>query len=347
MLNNIKQKYNIQIVDYYVFLIFLFALPFGRSLFSPFLFLWFILVLVSYIIKKDFSLAAISKQLFILVLYYLVFAFSSMLTTELKVGLSELQFKLPFLLVPLLYPAQRESYKQGFTNMMIAFVIGCVTASLYLWGYAAYRSFSFVNGSLVFNPIPQYGWNNYFLGTELSPSVHPSYLSLFILFALLIVGFYAKKWWAKCYGNRVLVFFSIAILIACLIMLQSRAGFLGFGLISITVLIYLVFAKRKYFLGLFILFVIGVSSIYLSNKFYRYSETIKSLQKTANSGIMSKGSKEDGTAIRFWIWKSSVSVIEEHPICGALRMTSATVTSRSKIGSWPSGWCSRLSRTLA
>jgi len=316
MFKKIKLAYNIQLIDYYVFLILSFTLPFGRNFFSPILFLWFILVLASYFVKKDFSFVKYKDPLFIPILFYLVFAISSLLTSELKVGLNELQFKLPLLLVPLLYPTQRESYRQGFNDIMKAYVIGCVVASLFLFGYATYRSFSLVNSVWVFNPIPQYGWNSYFLGTEFSYLIHPSYLSLLLLFALLIVGLFTERWWMKGVVVRITVLFSTLILIVSLIMLQSRTGFLGFCILFLTLLTYLIFSKRKYVLGLFILFVFIVSSIVFINKFHRYSETLESLKKTVNSGVKFDNSKEDGTIIRLWVWKSATYSIGQHPIWG-------------------------------
>lgn len=316
MLKYIKHIVNIQYIDYYVFLVVLFALPFGGSLFSPLLFLWFLIVLISYFIKKDFILIKPKEPLFILIVFYLVYAISSLLTTALKVGMNELLFKLPLLLVPLLYPSQRDSYRIGLNNIMISFVLGCIVASLYYFGYAVYRSLSLVEGSWVFNSTPQKGWGSYFLITELSYLIHPSYLSLFLLVALLMIGLYFKKLWLKGVLFRFCILISILILTACLIMLQSRAGLLGFGLLTLGWLAYLILVKRKLVLGGFIFVSIFLTSIVLVYKIPRFTETFKSLQMTVKSGIANDKSKEDGTAVRIWIWKSAISAIKEHPIFG-------------------------------
>lgn len=302
--------------DHYILVLLLFSIPFGRNIFSPILYLWLFFVLVSYFIRKDYSLMKPSNPLFIPIVFYLIFAISSLLTTELKVGLNELQFKLTLLLIPLLYPSKRESYKQVFDINMISFIIGCVVVSLYLFGYATYQSFSLIDGTWVFNPVPHYGWDNYYLGAILSNLIHPSFYSQFLLISLLIIGLFIKKWWMKGWLIKFSILFSIIVLITTLIMIQSRAGILGLGLMSFAWLAYLIVVKRKFLLGMFMLIAIIASSIILVNKFIRFSETLKSIEKTATSGTSFDNSKEDGTSIRLWVWKSAVAVIEQHPVLG-------------------------------
>jgi len=304
----------IRSIDYFIFLVVLFSLPFGKSFFIPVLFTWLCLVFISYFFKRDYTLDRLKGLLLLPIILFFLHAIGVALSSHLLDNFSDLQFKLSLLLFPLLYPYQRESYRTGKSNLLWFFIAGCVAACVFYLGHAIYRSYSLVNGIWVFNSTPPKSWNNYFLGKDFSNLIHPSYLALYFLVALLIVGIKLKDWWTKGLF-KFWIMLVILILIVCLMMLQSRAGLLGFGLLTLAGFIYLMFAKRKFLLGIIVFAGLFAIAFIVINNINRYSNTIKSLKKTAEVGINSK-SKEDGTVIRLWVWGSAISAIEKHPIIG-------------------------------
>jgi O-antigen ligase len=302
-------------LDFVLFFVVLFSLPFGKSIFVPLLFGWLCAVLLSYLVKRDYSVDRFKGLLILPILLYLLHIIGVAQSTNLEGGFFDMQMKLSLLLLPLLYPYQRESYKSNWRNFLWIFVAGCAVASLYYFGYAAYRSCSVVDGLLAFNPIPKYGWNNYFLSTEFSYLIHPSYLALYLLVALLIIGVELSRLWKRRARIKIAVTFFTLFLVSALIMLESRAGILGFCLLAFVWLLYLVFAKQRYIVGVGVLVALFGLTYFVFTKFDRLANTAKSLQTTAVAGIKNQ-SKEDGTAIRFWIWKSALSVVKEHPVWG-------------------------------
>ena len=156
---------------------------------------------------------------------------------------------------------------------------------------------------------------NYFLSVEFSYLIHPSYLALYLLVALLIIGVEFYQWWKKSLFVKIVVALATILLIASLILLQSRAGVLGFGLMALVWLIYLVFAKRKYVVGIGVLVALFGLTYFVFTKFDRLANTAKSLETTADVGVKNQ-SKEDGTTVRFWIWRSAIAVIQKHPVWG-------------------------------
>jgi len=302
-------------LDFFTFFITLFLLPFGKKFFLPVLFIWFCLVFISYFFKRDYTIDRFKGLLLLPVILFLFYVVGIFLSTSLKEGLSDLSVIVPLLLLPLLYPYQRESYKENKLNFLWSFVAGCAVASLYYFGYALYRSYSLAGGLWVFNPANQISGGNYFLGVDFSYLIHPSYLALYLLLSLLIIGVEFNRWWKKGLAIKIILIPAISLLLASLVMLQSRAGILGFGLLSMIWLIYLVITKRKYIIGIGI-FIAFICFIFLViTKFDRYTNTVKSIEKTTTVGITDQ-SKDDGTAIRFWIWKSALAAIKEHPIFG-------------------------------
>lgn len=302
-------------LDYFAFYLVVFSLPFGKSIFVPILLGWLCAVLLRYLVKRDYSVDRFKGLLILPILLYLLHINGVAQSANLEGGLFDMQMKLSLLLLPLLYPYRRESYKSNWRNFLWTFVAGCASISLYYFGYAIYRSYTLINGLWIFNPIPEYGWNNYFLSTEFSYLIHPSYLALYLLVALLIIGVELSRWRKRGAGVKIAVTLVGLLLVSALILLQSRAGILGFGLLALVWLLYLVFAKRKYVVGVGVLVALFGLTYFVFTKFDRLVNTAKSLETTAEEGIKSQN-KEEGTTVRFWIWKSALSVVSEHPIWG-------------------------------
>ncbi|SDB82964.1 O-antigen ligase family protein [Williamwhitmania taraxaci] len=305
----------ILLLDYYVFYLVLFSLPFGMNVFIPILFAWLCLVAISYFVKRDYSTNRFRGLLLLPALFYLFHLLGVALSSDIEGGLFDFQIKLSLLLLPLLYPFHREIYKKSRASFFWSFVFGCAAASLYFIGYAVYQTSTFVNGVWVFNPTPEKGMNSHFFGSTFSYLIHPSYLSLYFLVAFLIIGVELNRWWRKGFAIRTVVILTATLLMTSLFMLQSRAGILGFGLLAFVWLIYLVLAKRRYLLGLGVLVALLVLSFFVVTRLDRISKTAKSLEKTAQVGIKNQN-KEDGTTVRLWIWKSAFSVIHDHPVWG-------------------------------
>ena len=302
-------------IDFYTFYLVLFSLPFGRKVFIPILLFWILLVLISYFSNRDYSADRFKGLLILPIAFYLILTVREVVSSSLEIIISDLQLKLTLLLIPLLYPYHRKNYQNSNNAFLWSFVAGCATASVYYIGYAIFRSYTLLNGIWVFNPIPPYGWDNYFLSTTFSYLIHPSYLALYLLVAILFIGVKLKLWWEKTITTRILVILSIIAIITSLIMLQSRAGIIGFGLLALIWLFYIVFIKRNYKAGIGILLVFFSLSTIILTKIDRYSDTLKSLVKFTDSGVNNQ-TKLDGTIVRLWIWEASINVIKEHPVLG-------------------------------
>jgi O-antigen ligase len=135
------------------------------------------------------------------------------------------------------------------------------------------------------------------------------------LVALLIVSTEYKRCLKTNFAFKVAASLTILLLLISLIMLQSRAGILGFVFLVIAWFLYFIIVERKYIIGVGILATLICIFFLVLMKFDRYTYTVKFLKSTAEVGITGQ-TKEDGTAIRVWIWKSALSAIEKHPILG-------------------------------
>ncbi len=302
-------------VDSLAFYLLIFSLPFGKSIFVPILFVWLCVVFFSYFINRDYSFRWVRGLLSLSVVFYLLQLVGLATSNNLGGGLFDMQLKLSLLLLPILYPHWRESYRQSKQKFLIFFASGCAAATILYLGYAIFRSCNLVNGSWIWQShIPATG-GNFFLNAEFSYLIHPSYLALYILVAILIIGFELRRWRSIRPAVKFALIFDTLLLLASIVLLQSRAGIFGFGLLSFVWILYLVFAKRRYILGVGVFFVLMGLTILVFTKFNRLSNTAKSLENTIDFGFNNQ-SKEDATATRIWIWKSAFSIIKEHPVWG-------------------------------
>lgn len=303
-------------LDYYLFYILIFILPFGKHLFIPVLFAWICFSALSNFALKDNDFHRRLRSFLVLpILVYAIHLLSLVTSTNFSGAVFDLQLKLSILLLPILFPFQRLNYAKNLRKFLLTFIIGCVVASLYYLGYACYRSFSIVNSVLVFNPVPAYWWNNYFLSYELSYLIHPSYFALYILVALLIVGLEVKRWWRKTLVVRVVSIGAVTVLMVTLILLQSRAGILGLVLLGAALFVKFIIGSKRYFLGVAIMVMMFFLVFIVLSRFNRMMYTAKSLETAALTGLQNPN-KEDGTTIRIWIWTSALSIIMDHPIFG-------------------------------
>jgi len=312
-MSNLIRKLFLINLDFNILLLAIFFLPFGNKFFLPILFFWICLVLFSYIQNKDFSFKRKFGLLIIPIVFYLFLTLRLLFECGNQEIGSDLLMKFYLILVPILFPYYREIYKSNFDKYFWSLFWGCFAVSTFYLLSALYHSISYVGGVLKFNPVPEYGWDNYFIGYKLSFLLHPSYFSLLILVALLFIGI--RSWKNIKKYKKILLVIIIIQLVLTLILIQSRAGILGLGLLVLIKILHLIFIEKRFVAGMVIFVVLVIPNIIVFSKLDRYSKTIKSLQATTSDGINHQY-KEDVTLIRFWIWQSAFNTIKENPIFG-------------------------------
>lgn len=301
--------------SFWLFSLMLFALPFGRKIAVPILVLWIISTFVSYLLLKDFSLLRFRTFLVLPVIFFLLHLPGLLLSANHNEALLNLQLKLSLFFIPVLYPYHRKTFIEGKTFFIKAAVFGIVAASLVCVVYAAYNSIAFIDGKPVFDFIRPDGWSHYFSGSFFSLFIHASYFAFYILAAIISLwhlknSFFKNRWLSISFSLVLLLF-----LIAILGFLGSRAGLLGLIFILGLLLIYLAFTKKKLRFLLLLVIPAIIVMVFFIMKNYRYQNTITSIEILLKEGIPSE-EKTGDTAIRFWIWKSALELIMNHPLTG-------------------------------
>lgn len=146
---------------------------------------------------KMFGIYSRYKLLFIAFVLFYIFEICSLLyTNDLKMGWSNIFTRLSFIVFPLLFFSPGLKTKNNVFTLLRTFSLSTLVYILTCFGYAFYRSVSFNNGTFLFNPHPpEFDWQNYFYGQDLTYSIHPSYLAMFVLLSVLISfeSFYDKS----------------------------------------------------------------------------------------------------------------------------------------------------------
>lgn len=210
----------------------------------------------------------------------------------------DLEVKLSFLLIPvffILIPYNNSVYKQSLK----AFVEGCVAAAILCFLHSLYAYYYTQQTSVFFY-------------AELSYFHHPSYSSLYTMFALVIVAesFLDNKWLIL---NKYFTFFLLTLFIIFIVMLFSKIAVI----LTVFLLFYYLYRFYKAFginkfklLFIALLLFIGVGLVLKS-------EVISNRLEEFTKSISGKENSDDGgTSMRYAIWKASYSLITEKPLLG-------------------------------
>lgn len=287
--------------EQYLLWLIAFCLPLYKP-FTPFLItIWGILaIVVSIIYGKDkiqytYSAKKITSLFFILPFYFTLHFIGLLYSDNLNFGWFDIEVKLSMLIFPVLMYFTRKRYlnQQFFKNLLTSFLIGCLFTILInlVWSIVEYKA---GKGTEVF----------YYI--SVSRFFHPSYISLYLCFALYvllqrIVSFIEKR---NYFITIWYVFFAV-LLLFYVFLLSSKAGILGS--LIVTIVFFGVYFWKKYtplvsFSLLGIILLIFFSSIFfIPNVRMRFESMALAVFNPPNN----TENVSDGTTSRLNVWKSS------------------------------------------
>jgi O-antigen ligase len=250
------------------------------------------------------------RSLFLIFLiFYLWQLVSLFYTADLRLGWSNVFGRLSIFVFSLIIFNPVNKIKMNVFRLLRYFAWSTSVYTLSCFCYALYRSISFHGGSLVFYPHPrEFDWLNYFYGPDLTYSIHPSYLAMYVLLSAFIAF---ESWYDHSLklGIRFGWLFTGVFLSLSLYFISSRAGILA-GLLMI--LFYAgnkILRYKKSRLIWIITVIILVSSLPLIRKNDRVNNLLTGISD--KKGVIFKVQDE-----RLVIWKSVINLIKQNPIIG-------------------------------
>lgn len=288
----------------YQWLLFLFAFtipffPLARILLSVFTLLFIIERVVFYVSDKKnfrFNTSGIYAILF-LALFFAAHLVGVLYTENKTEAWLDIQSKLLLLIMPLLFLFHEPLSKAIFKPIVFAFILGCLCMSGYLLvasiiQYVEYKKFTF------------------FLYTELSKFHHPTYLSMYLNWAVIALAYFLFQ----DYYSRLRWFFIVLFIFFSLfiMLLESKIGIVILALTMFFIIALCIYQKKIKVAVIItsVLLVVFVSFVAIlparNNRVY-----------TTVMTFLGKGNKkEDSAFTRFVIWENALSVFYSHWVLG-------------------------------
>lgn len=290
------QKYfslqNLNYVSFLIYFAFMFlGLPFSVQAIGLFFLIQIFLLTKQGIIP----LKKVNKLLLIPILFYIIQAISWFYSTNKFEADFDLQVKLSFLVLPILFALKKEEHKTDIRKLVIAFTFISLIAG------AGYIIKGFIIDSNI-GTFPKY--------MTFSHPMHPSYLAMYftvnIAFAAAILLKTKKLYWIQV--------FSIFTSFVVLYLAESKGGLIAtFAMILFFLFKVLFHQNKKISLAIILIFVIAASSIIIIvPRFKALLTTTLNYEK-----VFQQPEKViESTALRLLAWDASLEVISQHPIIG-------------------------------
>jgi O-antigen ligase len=227
--------------------------------------------------------------------FYLIHIISSFYSSNTYEALFDLEVKFSFLLLPIIFGLQKNISNKEFINILRIYVLASTISML---GLLAINIGRYMNsGRFLF-------YNDY------SDMLHPSYLSMYLIFNIIIIVFlYIKK-----QEKPIFLIISALISFATLFIAESKAGQLTALLIIIFIVFQLIPAKfRK--LAIVSSFALVLIFGYIAKDTKRFSFFVKAIEHYSQIKEHPENIIES-TALRILAWSASIDVIKRNPIVG-------------------------------
>jgi len=236
---------------------------------------------------------------------YLIYGFGMLFTGNLDAGLFNLEVKMSLFIFPVLMSTIREDVLTLAIarKVLWAFIFGVLTSIGICYGQAVYHYFQ--EESLAV-----------FYYSSLSPLIHPSYMAMYVIFAMAAILYFLSRGFVKGRVNRILSVILLIIFEIFVIMLSSKAGILGMVILLIIFPLYLLLAERKILKGLAVSLLLWLSFALLFVSFpvsaERFEETRAAIEQTnINADEIASSSGE-----RLLIWWYSFEITNENLLFG-------------------------------
>lgn len=249
--------------------------------------------------------------LYLVLLLFGWFTVSLAWTSHLADGFAELETKLSLVLLPVILMTTERIQRDAFLKIIRFFVWGCAAAAvmclLYATGCLINEQIEIANG--IHNDNFRYYW---FFRDRVTPFFHPSYHSLYFCFAL------AAMWYLKYEAAQKLTRFEmtqVALFVLLIVLLSSKAGWLGMGMLLLAFSIYLVRVLRMYKTVL----LIGIGTLFVFGSLYF---TVQEFQRRIDGAWYALTAQEvdasssESSSVRRLVWKAATERATEAGMFG-------------------------------
>jgi len=291
MLKNLKTY--LPQINWGILIIFTFLMPIYQKPLGLLIGLFALFTIIDGIINKTFKFT--NKKIFIIgLLFFAIHLISVIYSENKKIAWFDIEVKLSLLIFPILFLFKNPYLIKNKKWILRTFVISTLIANIYM---------------LISSAQIYHGNEWIFHSSYLSKYMHPSYISMYNLFALFFI-LQDNKTYTKTL--RYSSYIGVLFLVIMIYLFESKAGFIALLFIIIYTTSIFILKLKNNFLKIIIPLIIIGSSAYIISQNQRMQKMFASLIEIVQTG----DSTTKSTGIRFEIWKTSTKIIKQHPIIG-------------------------------
>lgn len=250
--------------------------------------------------------------LFVVVLLFMFWQAIGVTYSDNKdVAWSKLFGRLALLVFPILLHNPGPQIKKRLSVLLKTFAISTLLFLIFCFVRAAFRSFEFVDGEWIFNPVDrEFFYENYFFSADLTYKQHPSYVAMFVILSF-VVALQALTDKNLAFRKRIGWLLLAVIFSGSLYFISSRAAILTGIVVTAVYFAFRLFLAGKVKLLLLITILFMIVGAWQLFKF------MKSSPGNYNPVIFSEQASNKSTRDpRTLIWKSSFKILEENLLFG-------------------------------
>lgn len=267
-----------------------------------------LLLLVNVLTNKDWQKNVNwNRTVLLLVVFFALHVLGLFWTENQSFGWFDVQIKLSFLLLPVVFSLNKPFEKNEFNQILSGYVIGCVFAILLGTITASYNYFV--------------GKNEFFdlYKANISPSLHIGYFAMYMNFAIVILIYKlylaGENLFSRINVIRIflLVLFSVAIFFS-----TSRNGFVVLVAVLSSILVFSIIVRRKWMLGTLLILVswVVLSSVLKDYKnstsdYHGFKQVVTAVEKKEV-----RKAEWESSSVRILVWRTAISIVKDAPLLG-------------------------------
>lgn len=232
---------------------------------------------------------------------YVVYVIGMAYSSNLSYGLFDLEVKMSLFIFPIIFASlSDEVFSPVITRrVLMAFVVGVFTSMVLCYSVAVYN---FSRDGLV----------EAFYYSNLSVLIHPSYLALYVCFAIAILLYFNIRSWHSSRLMKILSFGLILLFELFVVMLSSKAGILSLIIVIALYASYIIFSERKYLQGFLSGGVLTISFMILFFLFPASSARFEQTREVLEQADVGRAEVANSTGERIMIWYYSFEITNEN-----------------------------------
>ncbi len=304
-----RLKSQLKLLNYYVLLLLFFFVPLSKQITVLLLILLMINTLITADYRSTFRDCKKNPKnaaILFFSLLYVLYLFGLINTFNFDYAFFDLEVKFSLLMLPVIFFLIKDIFftKDLLLKYLRFFIAGILTNVVICLLIACYK-YLFISPSL-----------DAFFYSPLSFFFHPSYFSMYLNFAVIIILFASFSDIILFNHKKYITVILLIVFSFVIFLLSSKAGIISLILIYLIYVLVIVITQKRYKSGLLILTLLFLAAVILLTTMpsvkLRLSVGLAAF-KNNNKGITTNG---ESSSDRIHIWGASLDIIKLHPVFG-------------------------------